>query len=152
MFSLLTKDMPAILGINFYNDNMIQYILKKSLINDEKELNSFFENFLNGNKKYINYFEHIHSNSKQKDGNVFYSTSFSIRKLIEETNMDIILFVDDSISCVKCNLIYSTFKDLSGIIFSNITFAKLDLSINELPDLELGKNLPKILFFPQNEK
>jgi len=145
--------MPAILGINFYNDKMIQYILNKSLINDEKELNSFFENFLNGNKNYLNYLsEQTYSNSKQNDGNVTYLTAFSFKKLLEETNKDVVLFVEDSISCVKCNSVYSIFKDLSGNIFSNITFAKLDFSVNELPDLEIGKNLPKILFFPHDKK
>lgn len=153
MFTLMNKDMPAVLGINFYNDKMILYVLNKSLSNDENELNLFVENFLNGTKKYIHHIsEQNFPNSNQKDGNITYLTSLSIKKKIIETKKDVILFIDDSISCLKCNTVYSIFKDLSENIYSSVAFAKLDYSVNDLPDLHLGNILPKILFFPHDER
>ena len=153
MFSLMNKDMPAILGINFNKDKLVQYILYKSMINEEKELNLFLDSFLNNSQKYLyTHSQQDNSNSTQKDGKVNILTGLSIKNKIVNSKKDVIVFVEDSISCLKCSSIYSTFKDLSENIVSEIAFARIDYSTNDLPDIHIGRNLPKILFFPHDEK
>lgn len=151
MIVIKPKDMPMVIGINYVDNKMILYRLeKKNFV--EKELNLFVENFINKGKNYLLYVSET-QNEKEKQRKVQKFYGNTIKRKIIESKRDVLVFVDQSISCSYCKKLSHSFKRLSQHLKeTNITFGKIDYYYNDIPEFQFKLPFPKLLLFPHDPK
>ena len=76
-----------------------------------------------------------------------------IKRKIIESKRDVLVYVDQSISCSYCKKLSHSFKRLSQHLKeTNITFGKIDYYYNDIPEFQFKLPFPKLLLFPHDPK
>ena len=146
MFATIQKELPVILGINFAGDDIVLYKLEKTRLN-EKGIEKFVENFINGGKNDImTISETIQVKNRSLVDNIHVFVGSNFKKNINTIKKDILVFIDRPNTI--CRKYYHHFKNLSNLMKnSSLEFAKIDFSVNEIPEFKINSIFPKLLLF-----
>jgi hypothetical protein len=154
LLNLKSRELPAFIGLLFSENTLVPYLLEKSKVSNETEIKNFVDDFLMRGKNYIySLTDSSLGKGKEKDGNLNLLLGSSIKRKILETKKDVLVYLEQS-QKVYSEFYNNVFKNLSRILSNstNIAVAKLDISKNDLPDIQISKPFPKLLLFPYDKK